>query len=103
MGYSKEEYYTTNDTWTSMTKDDMWYFNLYHCINNCSNGHGDCFFGFCFCHPGYVLAFFAIFCHFLPFFTIFAILPFLSDLESQLLIEIEMKAPINTKRCRINR
>lgn len=32
--------------------DDMWYFNIYHCINNCSN-HGICYFGFCQCYVGY--------------------------------------------------
>lgn len=30
----------------------MWYYNLYHCINNCSL-HGVCDYGFCFCDVGY--------------------------------------------------
>lgn len=30
----------------------MWYYNLYHCVNNCSN-HGVCEYGFCYCDVGY--------------------------------------------------
>ena len=33
-------------------KDDMWYFNFDHCINNCSF-RGFCEFGFCKCFTGY--------------------------------------------------
>lgn len=30
----------------------MWYYNLNHCITNCSN-HGDCSYGYCTCWTGY--------------------------------------------------
>lgn len=33
-------------------KDDLWYFNFDHCINNCSF-RGFCEFGFCKCFPGF--------------------------------------------------
>lgn len=40
------------NSWDTVTRDDMWYFNLYHCINNCSD-HGVCQDGFCKCYVGY--------------------------------------------------
>ena len=36
----------------TLVRDDMWYYNLFHCINNCSL-HGDCEYGFCICDVGY--------------------------------------------------
>jgi hypothetical protein len=51
-GYLTENPNSITTTWKTQALDDMWYFNLYHCINNCSS-HGDCYFGFCVCWVGY--------------------------------------------------
>lgn len=52
MAYLEEQPATLKDTWQSEVKADMWYYNLFHCVNNCSF-NGDCNYGFCSCHVGY--------------------------------------------------
>ncbi|KAJ1438370.1 hypothetical protein B484DRAFT_211406 [Ochromonadaceae sp. CCMP2298] len=52
MAYNEPQAKSLSDTWQSDVKSDMWYYNLFHCANNCSS-HGDCFYGFCKCHVGY--------------------------------------------------
>ena len=52
MSYLDENPQTKDDTWPSITRDDMWYFGLNHCINNCSD-QGVCRNGFCSCYVGY--------------------------------------------------
>lgn len=52
LAYDFQQPKTLSDTWNSSTLSDMWYYNLNHCSNNCTN-HGDCYFGFCKCHVGY--------------------------------------------------
>lgn len=47
QGYLVEEPVNYSVTWTTEVKSDMWYFNLFHCMNNCSD-HGDCSYGSCF-------------------------------------------------------
>jgi hypothetical protein len=44
--YLREEVPSLTQTYYTIARDDMWYFNTRHCMNNCSL-HGDCFFGFC--------------------------------------------------------
>ncbi|RYY89740.1 hypothetical protein EON63_00150 [archaeon] len=44
--------YRLEKTFDSAVQSDMWYYNLDHCVNNCT-GHGDCYYGFCFCFVGY--------------------------------------------------
>ena len=51
-GYVSEQPPSIRTTWPTRSLDDMWYFNLFHCINNCSL-HGDCYYGFCICYVGY--------------------------------------------------
>ena len=41
-----------NRTYPMATTDTMWYFDLFRCINNCSNA-GVCHFGYCLCYSGY--------------------------------------------------
>eukprot|EP00981_Chlorochromonas_danica_P008064 scaffold1949_cov176-Ochromonas_danica.AAC.7 len=41
-----------NHTYSSSVSSEMWYYNLYHCVNNCSN-HGYCYYGYCYCDVGY--------------------------------------------------
>jgi hypothetical protein len=52
MGYLQDQPDSVVLTYSARSLDDMWYFNLYHCINNCSM-QGDCYFGFCVCWQGY--------------------------------------------------
>eukprot|EP00605_Chrysophyceae_sp_TOSAG23-4_P000108 GSChrysophyteH1.ASY1.ANO1.118.1 assembled CDS len=52
MSYKEENAKRIDETWPSITRDDMWYFGLNHCLNNCSD-HGVCKNGFCFCYVGY--------------------------------------------------
>lgn len=52
LAYTEEQPKTLSDTWDSVVLSDMWYYHLFHCVNNCSS-HGDCDFGFCKCHVGY--------------------------------------------------
>ena len=52
MSYRQENPKRLDQTWPTITRDDMWYFNLNHCINNCSD-HGVCRNGFCTCYVGY--------------------------------------------------
>lgn len=44
MAYAVDQPISLNFTYNSSVVSEMWYFNLYHCINNCSN-HGTCFYG----------------------------------------------------------
>lgn len=54
MAYLEPQAKSLSNTWESTTLADMWYFNLHHCVNNCSGSdHGDCRFGFCKCKVGY--------------------------------------------------
>ena len=46
MGYPLEQPFRYDISYPTTVKSDMWYFNLYHCTNNCSF-HGECHFGFC--------------------------------------------------------
>jgi hypothetical protein len=50
--YTQREPKSIENSWDTVTRDDMWYFNLYHCLNNCSD-HGVCENGFCKCYVGY--------------------------------------------------
>lgn len=50
--YTVEQPKSIVESWPTQVMDDMWYFNLYHCNNNCSD-HGICYFGFCQCYVGY--------------------------------------------------
>lgn len=52
LAYDFQQPKTYENTWDSSTLSDMWYYNLNHCSNNCTD-HGDCYFGFCKCHVGY--------------------------------------------------
>jgi hypothetical protein len=52
LAYTFEQPKSLEDTWPSKTLSDMWYYNLDHCVNNCTN-QGNCHFGFCECHVGY--------------------------------------------------
>jgi hypothetical protein len=52
MAYKQDQAKTLADTYESEVLGDMWYYNLFHCVNNCSL-HGDCYYGFCLCHVGY--------------------------------------------------
>jgi len=52
MAYVEEQAKSLNFTYVSKVVPEMWYFNLFHCINNCSN-RGDCYYGFCKCYDGY--------------------------------------------------
>lgn len=51
-GYDQERDYTQETSWPTVVRDDMWYYNLNYCVNNCSS-KGDCYFGFCVCFVGY--------------------------------------------------
>lgn len=50
LGYLAEM--RTNMIHEAHVLDDMWRLGIHDCANNCS-GHGDCRYGYCFCHPGY--------------------------------------------------
>lgn len=52
MAYLEEQVKRTDYSFETIVRDDMWYFNLFQCINNCSS-NGDCYFGFCLCYVGY--------------------------------------------------
>jgi hypothetical protein len=52
MSYLQENAARSDETWPTRTRDDMWYYALNHCINNCSD-HGVCRNGFCTCYVGY--------------------------------------------------
>jgi len=52
MSYKDEYAKRLDETWPAITRDDMWYYNLDHCINNCSD-HGVCKNAFCTCYVGY--------------------------------------------------
>jgi len=52
LAYTAEQPKSLENTWEFSTLSDMWYYHLFHCVNNCSS-HGDCYFGFCQCHVGY--------------------------------------------------
>lgn len=52
MKYLVEETKSINSSYETVVSDEMWYFNLFHCIKNCSN-NGDCYYGYCFCYVGY--------------------------------------------------
>lgn len=52
VSYHERQPKSIQNSWDTVTRDDMWYFNLYHCINNCSD-HGTCENGFCKCYVGY--------------------------------------------------
>lgn len=52
MSYIKEESMSLNYTYESVVQDDLWYYNLHHCVNNCSS-NGNCYYGFCYCFQGF--------------------------------------------------
>lgn len=52
MAYTSQQAKSLAYTWPSSTLSDMWYYNMNHCINNCT-GHGECDYGFCKCNIGY--------------------------------------------------
>ncbi len=52
MAYYSEQPKNLTYTYPSTVLSDMWYFNLFHCINNCTF-QGSCYYGFCFCDVGY--------------------------------------------------
>ena len=52
MAYLDEQIKSVNSSYPTQVSDEMWYFNLFQCINNCSS-NGDCYFGFCLCYVGY--------------------------------------------------
>lgn len=52
IAYNQEQPKSLQDSYPQTVMSDMWYYNLNHCVNNCSS-HGDCFYGFCFCNVGY--------------------------------------------------
>eukprot|EP01038_Epipyxis_sp_PR26KG_P011787 gene11787-15773_t len=52
MAYYVEQPKTFTNSWASVVSSEMWYFNLFHCENNCSF-NGDCFYGFCLCYTGF--------------------------------------------------
>jgi hypothetical protein len=52
MAYLQEQAVNLSFSYQSSVLSDMWYYNLNHCVNNCSF-QGNCYFGFCFCDVGY--------------------------------------------------
>lgn len=52
MAYAAEQAKSLTTTYSQSVLSDMWYYNLNHCVNNCSF-NGDCYYGFCFCYVGY--------------------------------------------------
>jgi hypothetical protein len=52
LAYLREEPQTYSDTYAVSTLNDMWYYHLNHCPNNCTL-QGDCKLGFCSCHVGF--------------------------------------------------
>lgn len=52
LAYFTEQPQNPATTYPSTVLSDMWYYSLFHCVNNCSF-HGSCYFGFCFCDIGY--------------------------------------------------
>ena len=52
MSYIEEQPKNLTNSYSQIVQSDMWYYNLFHCINNCSL-HGNCFYGFCICDVGY--------------------------------------------------
>jgi hypothetical protein len=52
MAYYADQPVNLSYTYPSQVVSDMWYYNLFHCVNNCSF-HGSCYFGFCFCDVGF--------------------------------------------------
>lgn len=52
LSYTVRQAKSIENSWDTIIRDDMWYFNLFHCINNCSD-HGTCENGFCKCYVGY--------------------------------------------------
>ena len=51
-GYDTEYPKRADLSWPFKVLDDMWLYGFDNCINNCSF-HGDCYFGFCQCDPGF--------------------------------------------------
>lgn len=52
LGYVRDEASTKAVTHETHALGDMWVYNINRCPANCSH-HGSCYFGFCFCDPGY--------------------------------------------------
>ena len=52
VSYRTEQARRLDETWETITRDDMWIYNLNHCIHNCSD-NGVCRNGFCTCYVGY--------------------------------------------------
>lgn len=52
MAYTVDRVKTLKDSYPQRVLGDMWYYNLFHCANNCSS-NGDCYYGFCKCYVGY--------------------------------------------------
>jgi len=52
QGFVEETVEQVSLTPQSFALADMWQYDLFQCVNNCSF-HGDCNFGFCRCHDGY--------------------------------------------------
>ena len=52
VGYDQTYLPSTSETRPSYVLSDMWRLGVHDCPSNCS-WHGECNFGFCFCHPGY--------------------------------------------------
>lgn len=50
--YENEGLQSDEATFPSTNVADLWYFNVQHCANNCSN-HGECDYGNCHCNDGW--------------------------------------------------
>jgi hypothetical protein len=52
MAFVSEHAPSVQDSYPIRVSDEMWYYALNQCQNNCSS-HGDCRYGYCFCDSGF--------------------------------------------------